>query len=98
MPKLLIIEACMVNFADDRGGVHQSAGDLPDVPKDAARALVTAGRALYANKTDDPDKQGRNTASREMLQAAEAMAKPSRKKDSAAVVAEMNPSETSTQP
>lgn len=86
MPKLLIIEACMVNFADDRGGVHQSAGDLPDVPKDAARALVTAGRALYVNKTDDPDKQGRNTASREMLQAAEAMAKPSRKTTSTASV------------
>lgn len=79
MPKLLILEDCMVNFSDDRGGVHQSSGNLPDVPKESARALVAAGRALYANKTDDPDKQGRNTASREMLQVAEAMAKPVRK-------------------
>lgn len=79
MPKMLIIEACMVNHGDDRGGVHQSAGDMPDVPKDAARALVSAGRALYVNKNDDTDKHGRNTASREMLAAAEAMQKPARK-------------------
>lgn len=91
MPKLLIIEACMVNFADDRGGVHQSAGDMPNVPKDAAHALIAAGRALYVDKKEDPDKQGRNTASHEMLQAAEAMAKPSRKKDSTASVAVAEP-------
>lgn len=79
MPKMLIIESCVVNHGDDRGGVHQSAGDMPDMPKDPARALVTAGRALYINKTDDPDKQGRNTASRDMISAAEAMQKPVRK-------------------
>jgi hypothetical protein len=86
MPKILIIESCVVNHGDDRGGVHQSAGDMPEVPKDPARALVSAGRALYINKTDDPDKQGRNTASREMVSAAEAMQKPARKTSPAPLV------------
>lgn len=94
MPKLLILEPCVVNFSDDRGGVHQSAGDLPDVPKESARNLIAAGRALYANKTDDPDKQGRNTASREMLQAAEAMAKPARKSPIASPPAAPDPAAT----
>lgn len=76
---MLIVESCVVNHGDDRGGVHQSTGDMPDMPKDPARALVSAGRALYINKTDDPDKQGRNTANREMISAAEAMQKPVRK-------------------
>lgn len=77
--KLLIIEACLVNFGDDFGGVHQCAGDLPDVPKDTARALVSSGRALYTAKTDDPDKSGRNTATPDMMRAAEAMAKKGRR-------------------
>lgn len=73
--KLLIIEACLVNHGDDRGGVHESAGALPDVPKDIARQLVAANRALYVNKADDPDKGGKSTATREMLAAAEEMAR-----------------------
>lgn len=93
MPKLLIIEACMVNFADDRGGVHQSAGDMPSVPKDAAHALIAAGRALYVDKKEDPDKQGRNTASQQMLHAAEAMAKPSRKNASTVSVVVADPAD-----
>lgn len=72
--KQIIIEACIVNFGDDRGGVGQAAGDIVDVPKEAARTLATAGRALYTNKADDPDKSGRFTASKEMIKAAEAMA------------------------
>lgn len=75
MPKLLITENCIVNYGDDRGGVDQAAGDGVDVSKDTARALVTAGRALYINKADDPDKGGRNTATKDMLKAAEAMAR-----------------------
>lgn len=94
MPKILIIESCVVNHGDDRGGVHQSAGDMPEVPKDPARALVTAGRALYINKTDDPDKQGRNTASREMVSAAEAMAKSARKVSPAPLVATQTATQT----
>ena len=77
MPKLLIIEPCLVNYGDDRGGVHQSAGDLVEVSKDVANALVRPGRALYVAKADDPDKGGHNTASKDMLKAAEAMAKAS---------------------
>ncbi|MBA3034822.1 MAG: hypothetical protein KKF85_03425 [Gammaproteobacteria bacterium] len=75
MPKLLITEACLVDLRDDRGGQHQSVGDMPDVPKDIAADLVAANRALYIKREDDFDKGGRNTASREMLRAAEGMAK-----------------------
>jgi hypothetical protein len=78
MPKILIIEACLVNFGDDRGGVDQAAGDMTDVAKDTARQLTTAGRALYVNKADDPDKAGRFTASKDMIKAAEAMVKARR--------------------
>lgn len=74
MPKVLIIEPCLINHGDDAGGTHQDAGDVVECSKDNAMALMRAGRALYINKTDDPDKQGRNTATREMLKAAEAMA------------------------
>lgn len=73
MPKILITEACLVNYDDDQGGQHHDIGDLPTVPKDTAASLVRANRALYADKADDFDKGGRNTATREMLKAAAAM-------------------------
>ena len=66
-----------VSIVADRGGVHQSAGDLVEVSKDVANALVRPGRALYVAKADDPDKGGHNTASKDMLKAAEQMAKAS---------------------
>lgn len=72
MPKILIIEACLVNYGDDRGGIHQDAGDQIEVGKDAALALTRAGRALYVSKADDADKSGRYTATKDMLQAAAA--------------------------
>lgn len=75
MPEMLITEPCLVNHGDDQGAVHQAAGDKVTVHKDVARGLVSANRALYTDKKDDPDKQGRNTATREMLKAADAMAK-----------------------
>ena len=73
MPKLLILDPCLVNFADDRGGIHHDSGDMPDVPKAAATDLVRRGRALYVNKSDDADKAGRYTASADMVKAAQAM-------------------------
>lgn len=73
MPKLLIIAACLVNFGDDRGGIHHDAGEMPDVPKAPATDLVRHGRALYINKSDDADKAGRYTASPDMVKAAKAM-------------------------
>lgn len=73
MPKLLILDPCLVNFADDRGGIHHDAGEMPDVPKAAATDLVRRGRALYINKADDADKASRYTASAEMVKAAKAM-------------------------
>lgn len=75
MPKQIIIEATQVNYGDDRGGVHHDAGEIVEVPKDTGIALMRAGRSLYVNKSDDPDKSGRNTASKEMLKAAESMSK-----------------------
>lgn len=73
--KALITSACLVNFGDDKGGVHQAEGALIDAPKDQVTALVNAGRALYVNKSDDPDKAGGNTATEAMLAAAADMAK-----------------------
>lgn len=75
MPKILIIEACIVNYGDDRGGVVESFGAVTEVNKDTARALTVSGRALYVSKTDDPDKTGRYTASPDMVKAAEREAK-----------------------
>ncbi len=75
MPKMLVIDPCIINYQDDRGGVAETAGALVEVTKDTARDLIGANRALYVNKTDDPDKHGRNTASPEMLKAAADMRK-----------------------
>jgi hypothetical protein len=75
MPKVLITTPTLINFEDDRGGLHHDAGETPVVPKDTALTLVRADRALYVSKSDDPDKSGRNTASAEMLKAAADLAK-----------------------
>jgi len=75
MPKILITAACQVNFGDDRGGVHVDDCEIGNVTKEVAQALVRSGRALYVEKKDDPDKHGRDTASAEMLKAAEAVRK-----------------------
>lgn len=72
--KQLVIETCVVNYGDDRGGVVQSAGDIVDIPKDLARNLSIAGRTLYVSRNDDHDKSGRFTATRDMLAAAQEMA------------------------
>jgi hypothetical protein len=73
--KLLIIATCMINMGDDRGGVVHAEGDFADVSKDAAFSLTNNERALYCDKRDDHAKDGRNTASEKMLEAARAMAK-----------------------
>lgn len=68
--KILIIETTIVNFGDDRGGQVIEAPNWAEVNKDTAKAVVLAGRALYTNKADDPEKGAPNTASPEMLKAA----------------------------
>jgi hypothetical protein len=73
MPKLLIIDSTLVNFGDDAGGQHVDAGETHDVPKDPARQLVAAGRALYVNRDDDPTRGALNTASEAQLKAAAAL-------------------------
>lgn len=75
MPKQLVIESCLVNFSDDRGGVHCEIGETVEVPKGTAIDLARAGRTLYIDKKDDPDKTGRHTASADMVKAAEQMRK-----------------------
>ena len=72
--KILILASCLVNVGDDAGGQHAEQGDMPDVPKDVAVKLVACGRALYTDRKDDPDKAGANTASKELIKAAEAAA------------------------
>jgi hypothetical protein len=75
MPKILVIEPCLINFGDDRGGVDHAVGDMPEVNKDTARFLADNGRALYCDERDDPTKERRLTATKAMLKAAEAAAK-----------------------
>lgn len=89
--KILIIEATQVNYHDDRGGIHEDAGNIVDVTKEDAGKLTTAGRALYVAKADDPFKDGRFTASAEMVKAAKDMAAG---KAAAAKVAEKEKPET----
>lgn len=75
MPKQLVIESCLINHGDDRGGVHHDAGEIVEVPKGTAIDLARAGRTLYVDKKEDPDKNGRHTAGAELLKAAEAALK-----------------------
>lgn len=75
MPKILILDPCQVNFGDERGGVHVDHAETPSVTVDTAKALVGAGRAVYVDKKDDPDKKGRDTATEAMLDAAEQVRK-----------------------
>lgn len=68
--KILILETCLVNFGDDHGAEVIEAPDIVDVNKDTARALIAPGRALYTQKTDDPEKGAPNTAPADLLKAA----------------------------
>lgn len=81
MPKVLVIEPCIINLGDDRGGVDHAVGALAETTKDTAYALACAGRVLYVDAKDDPDKHNRHTASKDLLKAAEAAtkAKPAEK-------------------
>jgi hypothetical protein len=74
MPKILILEATQVDYNDDRGGQHVESSEIVDVPKEQARKLTEYNRALYVSKSDDPTKAGLYTASKDMLEAAKAMA------------------------
>lgn len=83
MPKVLITEPCLINHRDDRGGVHNDAGEIVTVAKDTAVDLARMGRVLFIDKADDPTKAGTLTASKEMLAAAADMRK-AREKGAAA--------------
>lgn len=75
MPKQLVIESCLINHGDDRGGVHCDIGETVEVPKGAALDLARIGRTLFVDRKEDPDKNGRYTASAEMIKAAADMQK-----------------------
>ena len=75
MPKMLVIEATVVNHHDDRGGQHVNVGDIVDLTKQDAIDLARIGRLLYTRKEDDPTKAGEFTASAELVKAAKEMAK-----------------------
>jgi hypothetical protein len=78
MPKMLVIDGCLVNYSDDRGGVAHAQGEYIDVPKDIAKVLANHSRALYVKKEDDHDKSGCFTASKRLLDAADKMNKPAK--------------------
>ena len=80
MPKILIIEPTLINHGDDRGGQHADIG-ITEAPKDAARAVVLAGKALYVSRSDDSSKSGTHTATAEEVKAAQAAAKAQDAKD-----------------
>lgn len=54
MPKLLIIDACLV--AGEEIARHAEVADEVDVPKEDAAALTRMGRAMYLSRDDDPTK------------------------------------------
>lgn len=69
MPKQIVIEPCLINLGDDRGGVDHAIGETIEVPKNLALQLAQTGRTLYVDRKDDPSKSGQHTATREMLKA-----------------------------
>lgn len=77
--KQLVIEPCLINLGDDRGGVDHAVGEIVDVPKGIAADLSRAGRTLFVDRKDDPDKSGRYTASEAMLTAAKDMVRARKK-------------------
>ena len=80
MPEVLIIEPCIINHGDDRGGIHNDSGEVVVCNKENALKLAHMGRCLFVSREDDPDKAGIYTASKEMLKAAQDMAKARAKK------------------
>lgn len=72
--KMLLIAACLVNYLDDRGGQAHDAGEFVDVTKDTAKTLADNERALYTRRSDDHMKDGRYTATADLIAAAEAAA------------------------
>lgn len=75
MPEQLVIETCLINFGDDKGGIVCEAGQFVEPNADTARELASYGRTLYTNVKDDRTK-GRFTASTAMIDAARAAASP----------------------
>lgn len=70
MPKVLVIERCIINLGDDRGGVDHAVGAIAEPPKDTAWLLAQHGRVLYVDGKDDPSKNNHYTASKALLKAA----------------------------
>lgn len=87
MPKILITEATQVNYGDDRGGQHADSGEIVEVTKDQALKLCQINRALFVTKSDDPTKDGRYTASKEVLDAARSLAAAKAREAKAAAAA-----------
>ena len=69
MPKMLVLETCLVNYKDDRGGIAEPAGTLPIIDAEQALALARTGRMLFTRKSDDPTK-GTRTAPPEVVEQA----------------------------
>lgn len=86
MPKILVIESCLINHGGDRGGEHAEQGSQPTVTKETASALVATNRALYVDEKDDPSKAKINTASAEMLKMASVVVKGKNKEGAESIL------------
>lgn len=71
--KLLVIQPTFVPVID--GSDYLAPNDMVDVDTHTGHALVTAGKALYADKRDDRSKVKTRTASPEQIKAAADAAK-----------------------
>lgn len=56
MAKMVVIDACVVNYQDGRGGVHEDVGAEIEVNDDEGLKLAKAGRAFYSDPENDPSK------------------------------------------
>jgi hypothetical protein len=81
MPKILIIETCLVNLGNEQGTEPVAAGALVTVGAAQAAMLTTHGRALYTKKGDDHAK-GNLTAPADIVAQAESIAAGGESKDS----------------
>lgn len=71
MAKMTVIEACLVNYLDGKGAVHEDIGSEISVNPDVGIELAKAGKALFSDPADDPSK-GRYLLPEHIREAAEA--------------------------
>ena len=56
MAKMTVIEACLVNYLDGLGAVHEDVGAEVSVNPDVGMELAKAGKAMFSDPAEDPSK------------------------------------------